>query len=80
MSVKKQRMSHPTAPQSILGRLTLAVAVSLIAACVQVPKEDRLLNSGVIRIVSKGQMLDQALDSVAQLALLNSIGKFPEPT
>lgn len=39
-------MSHPTAPQSILGRLTLAVAVSLIAACVQVPKEDRLLNSG----------------------------------
>lgn len=41
---------------------------------------NRLLNSGVIRIVSKGQMLDQALDSVAQLALLNSIGKFPEPT
>ena len=41
---------------------------------------NRLLASGVIRIVSKGQMLDQALDSVAQLALLNSIGRFPDPT
>jgi hypothetical protein len=40
----------------------------------------RLLAKGMIRIVSRGQILDQALDSVAQQALLNSIGNLPEPT
>lgn len=40
---------------------------------------NRLLAGGMIRIVSRGQILDQALDHVAQQALLNSIGRLPEP-
>jgi hypothetical protein len=38
----------------------------------------RLLASGMIRIVSMGLVLDLALDSVAQQALINSVAASPE--
>lgn len=38
----------------------------------------KLLASGMIRIVSMGLVLDQALDSVAQQALINSVAASPE--
>ncbi len=39
----------------------------------------RLMATGMIRIVSEGLMLDQALDSVAQQALINSIASTTPP-
>lgn len=39
---------------------------------------NRLLAKGMIRIISSGQILDQALDDVAQQALLNSLARLPD--
>ncbi len=39
---------------------------------------NRLLAKGMIRIISSGQIVDQALDDVAQQALLNSLSRLPD--
>jgi Protein of unknown function (DUF1631) len=40
---------------------------------------ERLRNTGLIRLVSDGRILDKALDGVAQVALRNDAGKGLDP-